>query len=42
MLEALARAAHAYDDAALAKAAAAVAARRPASDLNLTVAADAR
>lgn len=41
MLESLARAARAYADPALAKAAAAVARRRPASDLNLTVTADA-
>lgn len=42
MLEALARAARAYDDPDLVRAAADVARRRAASDLNLTVAADAR
>jgi hypothetical protein len=42
MLETLTRAASAYRDPALAKAAAEVAARRPASDLQLTVARDAR
>lgn len=41
MLETLARAASAYHDPALAKAAAGVAARRPASDLQLTVVRDA-